>query len=89
MNQNIYAVVVGEHNRMVFEGIEIVYHVAEVIEHENYSFTNNDNDVALLKLADPIRWNKHIVPICLPMYDAEVDKTCYTTGWGNTKGVII
>ena len=87
MKPNTYAVVVAQHNRRVFEGIEIVYHVDEVINHENYNPSTTNNDIALLKLTNPIRWNQHTVPICLPKVDAKVGKTCYTTGWGNTKGL--
>ena len=87
MNPDRYAVVVGEHNRRVFAGIEVVHHVAEVINHENYNPSTTNNDIALLKLTDPIRWNQHTVPICFPTADAEVGRTCYTTGWGDTEGL--
>ena len=87
MNPDRYAVVVGEHNRRVFEGIEVVHHVDEVINHENYTPSPDNNDIALLKLTEPIRWNPHTVPICLPTVDAEVGRTCYITGWGKAKGV--
>ena len=86
MNPDSYAVVLAQHNQRVFEGFEIVYRVAEVINHENYDPGTTNNDIALLRLEMPIKWNQHTIPICLPNEDAIVDGTCYTTGWGNTEG---
>src|SRR6218665_320733 len=43
-------------------------------------------DLALLKLANPLKFNDAIQPICLPFGIGELpyNKTCYATGWGLT-----
>ena len=41
------------------------------------------NDIALLKLKKPIRFNEEISPICLPdAYENFEGQHCVATGWG-------
>ncbi len=44
-------------------------------EYNNTSHLDFNNDIALIKLQDPITFNESIMPICLPAEDAT-----YTTG---------
>ena len=55
----------------------------QVILHEGYD--NYTNDIALIELDRPIRFNSSISPLCLPCgeYPAVGDK-CWVTGFGKT-----
>lgn len=50
--------------------------VSMFIVHREYSVPRPfSNDIALLKLDDPIRYNDHIIPICLPYEDQVTTST--------------
>ncbi|KAM3585222.1 uncharacterized protein V6R79_010780 [Siganus canaliculatus] len=59
-------VVAGEHDILKDEGTEQTIEVAEIIMHENYVKATADNDIALLRLATPIVYTPHAVPVCMP-----------------------
>ncbi|XP_041834358.1 coagulation factor VII isoform X2 [Melanotaenia boesemani] len=59
-------VIAGEHNIAVNESTEQPIQVAQIIMHENYEMNTANNDIALLRLASPIRFTPYAVPICLP-----------------------
>ncbi|XP_037319364.2 coagulation factor VII isoform X1 [Pungitius pungitius] len=59
-------VIAGEHNTEVLEGTEQRVQVSQVITHQNYSKTTVNHDVALLRLAAPVRYSTYAVPACLP-----------------------
>ena len=42
--------------------------VAERIIHQKFNFLTFENDIALLRLAEPVRLAPHIIPICLAPY---------------------
>lgn len=80
-------VVTGEHNEAVNTGREIDHAVEKIIMHEGYDGNGAGfpNDIALLKLSDPITRDGFRQPICL----ADSDETfrnvdCFITGWGRT-----
>ncbi|XP_071946577.1 complement factor B-like isoform X2 [Antedon mediterranea] len=63
--------------------------VKQVIKHGDYDSSTFDNDIALLKLKEPIEFSVYIQPVCLPNITRE-DKLkpndiMVSTGWGNTK----
>jgi len=62
--------------------------VDKVIVHEQYTRKPLVNDIALLKLQDPVDFNKHpnIRPICLPSNSREnyAGSRAIVTGWGAT-----
>lgn len=64
------------------------YEVQEVISHSNYGW--NGNDIALLRLKEPIEFNDNVQPIsiiCSEQVDAgaqDVGVITTITGWGNT-----
>jgi len=67
------------------------YAVEEVISHTGFNW-NMNNDIALLKLAEPIVFSDDVQPIsiiCSDQVDAgvqEVGVTTTITGWGDTEG---
>ncbi|MEE6470644.1 hypothetical protein FKM82_009021 [Ascaphus truei] len=82
-------VVLGEHRIGKLEGNEQERQVAEIIRHKNYSgiATNNDNDIALLRLEIPVNYTNYVVPLCVPekrFAVRELLSVRYSTvsGWG-------
>ncbi|XP_053317678.1 transmembrane protease serine 11A-like [Spea bombifrons] len=61
--------------------------VENIIVHENYTPGMFANDIALLKLSDPVTLTSVIWPVCLPDKSAVFpdDASCYITGWGAVK----
>lgn len=55
-----------------------------MIVHPQYVDSGFFNDIALLRLAEPVRLTDHVRPICLPQPSAVVgDGTvCTVVGWG-------
>jgi len=81
------SVTFGKLNR--YENIQGVTHTStvQVIEHPNYDEYTTNNDIALLKLNNPVPgFNDYVKPVCMATtadeyieYDRD---TCYVIGWG-------
>lgn len=63
------------------------------ISHANYDKTTLKNDIALMKLSSPVRFNRYVRPICLPsestagrdfLSGPQPGTICTTVGWGAT-----
>lgn len=73
---------VGEHNQKLTEASERTYTVSRVFHYPWYR--GYDNDLALMKLTQPVEVSDYVSPICLPD-DQDIDfsnKQCVATGWG-------
>ncbi|XP_041115548.1 coagulation factor X-like [Polyodon spathula] len=67
MNQTKYfTVILGEFDTLKDEGREKTYQVEKVLIHNSYVQKTYNNDIALVKLKDPIQFSKYIIPACLP-----------------------
>ncbi|XP_053471268.1 coagulation factor X [Ictalurus furcatus] len=62
-------VILGETDVLVREGREAVHAVEQVLVHTNYQPETYHNDIALIKLVQPITFTKYILPACLPDRD--------------------
>ncbi|XP_078488867.1 plasminogen-like isoform X3 [Ciona intestinalis] len=75
-------------NKMVDEE-ETIVGFSSVHIHENYNDNTLDNDIALLKVAEPLVFNDHVKPVCLPEYNAGVsyvpDTDVIISGWWTLK----
>ena len=60
----LWTVVLGDWDRDNREGVEVEMLVDSIIVHPN--FTEYQNDIALLKLPQPLA---HMTPVCLPPDD--------------------
>lgn len=60
-----------------------IYNVAEIFQHPEYSKRTINNDVALLRLSDNIKFSDKIYPICLPSKQHS-DSEAIVTGFGKT-----
>lgn len=73
----------GEHDTTQPEGTEQALKVAQVIRHPNYNDKTQDNDIMLVKLAQPARFNQYVSPIQLPTSCPVAGTWCLVSGWGN------
>jgi len=77
-------------NSQVGEDGEIISKVIEIHSHPNYD-PGLTNDIALLKLANPVKVTDHISPVCLPTTQDEELPTAgtnlFSTGWGRVSAV--
>ncbi|KAL6448595.1 hypothetical protein ACFW04_000459 [Cataglyphis niger] len=64
-----------------------VYYVANVTVHEYFDRAKLINDIALIHLASPIKYNAVVQPIKLATTDKGFEgKPCTLSGWGTTRG---
>jgi len=70
----------------------VTYDAAEIISHPNYNGNTMNNDIALIRLEDPISFNNSTQPVVL-MCDPQVElgvedpgEMSWITGWGETEG---
>ena len=58
--------------------------VEKIIKHPKWNpFDSYGNDIALLKLANPVDYDLNIIPICLPHDDNKfVGENAWVKGWG-------
>ncbi|CAB3241716.1 unnamed protein product [Arctia plantaginis] len=60
--------------------------VRKVIVHRQYDAATFENDLALLELESPIKFDAHIVPICMPPDESDfTGRVATVTGWGRLK----
>uniref|UniRef100_A0A0C9QGD9 Acrosin n=1 Tax=Fopius arisanus TaxID=64838 RepID=A0A0C9QGD9_9HYME len=59
-----------------------------IIPHPAYNRATMHNDIALIKLDEPLHFNRWIRPTCLPQNTSNLDPApqtnCITIGWGST-----
>ncbi|KAF2364214.1 Serine proteases trypsin domain [Trinorchestia longiramus] len=77
----------AEHDLAVSEGTELEFRVSESISHPLYDSTTVDNDVALLRLPQPLDYTPYLSPVCLPEQGAHlpVGEVCTIIGWGKER----
>lgn len=63
-------------------------YVVEVVVHENYYYPTPDNDIALLKLDEPLQYSNVIQPIKLPNTKEDfISQLVTVSGWGETESL--
>lgn len=78
----------GDLNLKVKNKNEIDIAIDSFISHEQYNAGTRENDIALIKLAQQVIFNKFIRPACLQQTDVDAKKRIVATGWGmNIEGV--
>ena len=78
---------VGEHDLVVKEEGEREYIIKESILHPDYNRDTVDNDMALLRLPEPVRLGKSVGLACVPQQAELLPDTehCTIIGWGKEK----
>ena len=84
-----WLIYVGKHHVTKNDPTETTHRVQAIIVHESYDNMTLRNDIALLKLLDPIQFTDYVKPICIPPTRRRVvtvGDVCYSLGWGDTLG---
>ncbi|KAL6468286.1 hypothetical protein MHYP_G00239630 [Metynnis hypsauchen] len=83
-----FSVRLGDYFQFMKEKNEVTIPVSKAISHPNYNPVTADNDIALLRLASPVKFTTYILPACLPsrslaerMLHLNGTQTV-VTGWG-------
>ena len=63
-------------------GTEQIVSVSKIIIHENYDFSGDEYDIAVMIMSENAKISKYIYPICLPETNAVLKPgaLCYVTG---------
>lgn len=81
--------ILGGHNLTHNESTQVFARIANIVVHEEFEKRTWLNDIALLRLSQPIEYNQHIWPVALPSrYRSEnmslEGKVVTMIGWGRT-----
>jgi len=69
-----------------------IYTAAEIIQHPNYNSNTYNNDIALIRLDNPIQFDNNVQPVLLvcdqqvQLGVEDVGQTSWITGWGEDEG---
>ncbi|XP_059183728.1 coagulation factor X [Centropristis striata] len=70
MNETRFIYVkLGEFDVLVDHGNEAIHQVETIMTHNRYRPNTYNNDIALIKLTEPIKFSRYILPACLPQQD--------------------
>ncbi|KAI1297158.1 Serine proteinase stubble [Halotydeus destructor] len=81
-------VILGEHDLNKFAEQEKVEErqVKRIVIHPDFDKTLFSNDIALVELTNPVRFNSNLQPICLPSRGEDFSgQVGYVSGWGYTQ----
>lgn len=58
--------------------------VKRVFNHESYNPSTTLNDIAIIQVTPPFKFNEYVKPVCLPSRTTTLDNgaTVYVSGWG-------
>lgn len=75
---------VGQPRRDTYSPYLQIHHPEQLYLHPGYNRNTVANDIALIHLKDPIRFNDHVRPVCLPKSTEKipVGTRCTAIGWG-------
>ncbi|NXJ00697.1 TRY1 protein, partial [Psophia crepitans] len=74
----------GKHNLALSESTEQFINSAKIIRHPGYSSYTLDNDIMLIKLAQPAQLTRAVQTVPLPTSCVTAGTECLVSGWGNT-----
>ncbi|XP_060652582.1 uncharacterized protein LOC132788919 isoform X1 [Drosophila nasuta] len=83
-----YFVRVGDHYANIAEHSEVDSFIENWYTHEQFRQpTHMNNDIAVVVLKTPLKFNDYVQPICLPERGAPLteNRTCTISGWGSIK----
>ena len=94
-NPNLWRARVGEHHLSQHDAAQRDVMISQLYMHSAYDRRSQDNDIALLRLADQVTYRPEVSPVCLPTEQRDVTAadgrgmTCFVAGWGSTRGICV
>eukprot|EP00096_Caligus_rogercresseyi_P015666 TRINITY_DN8139_c0_g1_i1.p1 TRINITY_DN8139_c0_g1~~TRINITY_DN8139_c0_g1_i1.p1 ORF type:complete len:272 (+),score=22.11 TRINITY_DN8139_c0_g1_i1:37-816(+) len=87
---NEVQVVGGEHDLGIVSGDEQTRNVSRIKYHENYATKGTNNDICIMKLSDPFKFNKKLKAVRLPRRNQRFRGKVVVSGWGvvNSDGTL-
>ncbi|KAF4114773.1 hypothetical protein G5714_004996 [Onychostoma macrolepis] len=80
---SLWNAVVGMHDlENMNESFHQTVEVEKIISHKDYNQKTNENDIALVKLQNPLLFNENVRPVAILNSDLPPQETCTVTGWG-------
>ncbi|KAH1028776.1 hypothetical protein HUJ05_002107 [Dendroctonus ponderosae] len=77
-------VVLGAHDIRKNETSQFHVTCEDITVHPEWNYQKLENDIALIKLPQPVTLNKYISPVSLATSGSFVDSNALLTGWGKT-----
>ncbi|XP_053675792.1 uncharacterized protein LOC128726037 [Anopheles nili] len=85
--KSTYRVRIGDYHTANYDAGELDMFIENTYIHEQFREGHHmSNDIAVIVLKTPVRFNDYVQPICLPAQDApyEPGRNCTISGWGAT-----
>ncbi|XP_015260038.1 PREDICTED: transmembrane protease serine 9-like, partial [Cyprinodon variegatus] len=78
-------VYLGRQNQSESNPNEVSRTVTRIIIHPEYNKPLYNNDIALLKMSEPVAFSNYISPVCLAAFNStfNIGEDTWVTGWGN------
>uniref|UniRef100_A0A3Q2FIT9 Peptidase S1 domain-containing protein n=1 Tax=Cyprinodon variegatus TaxID=28743 RepID=A0A3Q2FIT9_CYPVA len=78
-------VYLGRQNQSESNPNEVSRTVTRIIIHPGYNIPRFNNDIALLKMSEPVVFSNYISPVCLAAFNStfNIGEDAWVTGWGN------
>jgi len=89
LNKNDFFVAAGVHNRLItIDGTEQYARVEEIFNHPDYAELPMENDVTILRVNPPFKFNQYVGAIALPTSNSVPIEMVTAIGWGMTNYTI-
>ncbi|KAG8038508.1 hypothetical protein G9C98_006204, partial [Cotesia typhae] len=83
---NYYRIYAGIFRHLTWSPMTQTRRVEFVIRHPNFNFLTGANDIALMKLDEPLKFNRYVRKLCLPLPTwrtiPAANEICTVIGWG-------
>ncbi|XP_058971899.2 chymotrypsinogen B-like [Pocillopora verrucosa] len=84
IDPHLYSLVAGAHR---IRGDGVTYRINKIIAHGGFSMSHLRNDMALLRLAVPVKLSNKVGTVCFPKSESRISpgSRCWISGWGAVK----